>query len=73
MARVVTAPSTASARPRRNNANIAFHKFCRAAHAYLSAFAFITLIFFSLQAIVAPGVVTWYLARVYRPPADQAR
>lgn len=29
-----------------------------------------TLIFFSLQAIVAPGLVTWYLARVYRPPAE---
>ncbi len=29
-----------------------------------------TLLFFSLQAIVAPGLVTWYLARVYRPPAD---
>ena len=33
----------------------------------------VTLLFFSLQAIVAPGVVTWYLARVYRPSADQAR
>ena len=27
-----------------------------------------TLFFFSLQAIVAPGLVTWYLARVYRAP-----
>ena len=25
-----------------------------------------TLLFFSLQAIVAPGLVTWYLQRVYR-------
>ena len=33
----------------------------------------VTLLFFSLQAIVVPGVVTWYLARVYRPPADPAR
>jgi membrane protease YdiL (CAAX protease family) len=33
----------------------------------------VTLLFFSLQAIVAPGVVTWYLMRVYRPPADHAR
>ena len=32
-----------------------------------------TLLFFSLQAIVAPGVVTWYLTRSYRPPADQPR
>ena len=31
----------------------------------------VTLLFFSLQAIVAPGLVTWYLARVYRPPGDQ--
>ena len=31
-----------------------------------------TLLFFSLQAIVAPGLVTWYLQRVYRAesPAD---
>ena len=29
-----------------------------------------TLVFFLLQAVVAPGVVTWYLARVYRPPVD---
>lgn len=29
-----------------------------------------TLLFFSLQAIVAPGIVTWYFARVYRPPAE---
>ena len=29
-----------------------------------------TLLFFTLQAIVAPGAVTWFLARVYRPPAD---
>ncbi|MFG0260484.1 MAG: CPBP family intramembrane glutamic endopeptidase [Phycisphaerales bacterium JB041] len=28
-----------------------------------------TLVFFSLQAIVAPGVVTWFLARIYRPPS----
>lgn len=27
----------------------------------------ITLLFFSLQAIFAPGVVTWYLQKVYRP------
>jgi membrane protease YdiL (CAAX protease family) len=33
----------------------------------------VTLLFFSLQAIVAPGVVTWYLTRVYRPPAAEAR
>ena len=26
-----------------------------------------TLLFFALQAIVAPGLVTWYLARCYRP------
>ena len=26
----------------------------------------VTLLFFSLQAIVAPGVVTWYLQKVYR-------
>lgn len=26
-----------------------------------------TLVFFALQAILAPGIVTWYLARVYRP------
>lgn len=26
-----------------------------------------TLVFFALQAIVAPGIVTWYLARFYRP------
>ena len=32
----------------------------------------VTLLFFSLQAIVAPGAVTWYLTRVYRPPSDQA-
>lgn len=31
----------------------------------------VTLLFFSLQAIVAPGIVTWFLARVYRPPAAQ--
>ncbi len=30
----------------------------------------VTLLFFSLQAIAAPGAVTWYLTRVYRPPAD---
>lgn len=33
----------------------------------------VTLLFFSLQAIVAPGVVTWYLARHYRPPEDRPR
>jgi len=33
----------------------------------------VTLLFFSLQAIVAPGVVTWYLTRVYHPPAEQPR
>lgn len=27
----------------------------------------VTLLFFSLQAIVAPGLVTWYLTRIYRP------
>ena len=31
----------------------------------------VTLLFFSLQAIVAPGVVTWYLQKIYRP--DSAR
>ncbi|MFT5287760.1 MAG: membrane protease YdiL (CAAX protease family) [Planctomycetota bacterium] len=31
----------------------------------------VTLLFFSLQAIVAPGVVTWYLTRIYRPLSDQ--
>ena len=29
-----------------------------------------TLLFFCLQTIVAPGLVTWYLARVYRPSAE---
>ncbi len=29
-----------------------------------------TLVFFCLQAVVAPGLVTWYLARRYRPSAD---
>lgn len=33
----------------------------------------VTLLFFSLQAIFAPGLVTWYLARFYRPPADLGR
>lgn len=32
----------------------------------------VTLIFFSLQAIVAPGLVTWYLARRYPPPVTPA-
>lgn len=32
----------------------------------------VTLLFFSLQAIVAPGLVTWYLARIYSPPPDWA-
>lgn len=27
----------------------------------------VTLLFFSLQAIVAPGIVTWYLQKFYRP------
>ncbi|MEM9313269.1 MAG: CPBP family intramembrane glutamic endopeptidase [Pseudomonadota bacterium] len=27
----------------------------------------VTLIFFTLQAIVAPGIVTWYLQKAYRP------
>lgn len=27
----------------------------------------VTLLFFSLQAIFAPGVVTWYLQKIYRP------
>lgn len=31
----------------------------------------VTLLFFTLQAIVAPGVVTWYLYRFYRPEPDQ--
>ncbi len=31
-----------------------------------------TLVFFSLQAIVAPGIVTCYLARFYRPPSEPA-
>ena len=30
-----------------------------------------TLIFFCLQAIVAPGLVTWYLARFYRLPSGE--
>ena len=29
-----------------------------------------TLVFFALQAIVAPGIVTWYLARFYRPSSS---
>ena len=29
-----------------------------------------TLLFFSLQAIVAPGVVTWFLVKRYRPAAE---
>ena len=29
-----------------------------------------TLVFFSLQAIAAPGIVTWYLVRRYRPVSD---
>ena len=31
----------------------------------------VTLLFFSLQAIVAPGVVTWYLSRIDRPAPDR--
>ena len=31
-----------------------------------------TLVFFLLQAVVAPGLVTWYLSRFYRPPSDPA-
>lgn len=27
----------------------------------------VTLLFFSLQAIVAPGIVTWYLQKIYQP------
>lgn len=30
----------------------------------------VTLLFFSLQAIVAPCVVTWYLLKIYRPEAS---
>ena len=30
----------------------------------------VTLLFFSLQTIVAPGVVTWFLIRFYRSPSD---
>ncbi|MEL7298481.1 MAG: CPBP family intramembrane glutamic endopeptidase [Pseudomonadota bacterium] len=30
----------------------------------------ITLLFFTLQAIVAPGLVTWYLQKFYRAPAE---
>lgn len=30
-----------------------------------------TLLFFALQAIVAPGIVTWYFARYYRPASCQ--
>ena len=30
----------------------------------------VTLLFFSLQTLVAPGLVTWYLARIYRPRAS---
>lgn len=33
----------------------------------------VTLLFFSLQAIVAPGLVTWYLHYVYRPGPGEAR
>jgi len=32
-----------------------------------------TLLFFSLQAIVAPGIVTWYLARCYRPTQGEGQ
>ncbi|MEM7762593.1 MAG: CPBP family intramembrane glutamic endopeptidase [Pseudomonadota bacterium] len=31
----------------------------------------ITLLFFTLQAIVAPGLVTWYLQKFYRRPVEQ--
>ncbi len=30
----------------------------------------VTLLFFSLQAIVAPGIVTWYLQKIYRPESN---
>ncbi len=30
----------------------------------------VTLLFFSLQAIAAPGVVTWYLHKIYRPASN---
>ncbi len=30
----------------------------------------ITLLFFTLQAIIAPGLVTWYLQKFYRPRID---
>ena len=32
----------------------------------------VTLLFFSLQAIVAPGLVTWYLQYVYKPASSRA-
>tara|TARA_R110002049_G_scaffold260412_1_gene436242 strand:+ start:1585 stop:2289 length:705 start_codon:yes stop_codon:yes gene_type:complete len=31
----------------------------------------ITLLFFTLQAIIAPGLVTWYLQRFYRPRTEK--
>ena len=31
----------------------------------------ITLLFFTLQAIIAPGLVTWYLQRFYRPRMEK--
>ena len=31
-----------------------------------------TLIFFTLQAIIAPGIVTWYLQKKYRPDSKAA-
>ncbi|MEO1245954.1 MAG: CPBP family intramembrane glutamic endopeptidase [Pseudomonadota bacterium] len=30
----------------------------------------VTLLFFTLQAIIAPGLVTWYLQRFYRPRTE---
>lgn len=30
----------------------------------------VTLLFFSLQAIAAPGFVTWYLEKIYRPESN---
>ncbi len=33
----------------------------------------ITLLFFTLQAVIAPGLVTWYLQRAYRPRMERPR
>lgn len=33
----------------------------------VEATGWVTLLFFSLQAIIAPGLVTWYLQKFYRP------